>query len=519
MRDENVVIWRRVAAGEVRLLYLSPERLMTEPMLAALSKLPVKLIAIDEAHCISQWGPAFRPEYEALSRLREVFPRVPLIALTATADESTRTDIARRLFGGKVEQIVLGFDRPNIRVTVTPKQNWKDQLLAFVREHKGKSGIVYCLSRKRTEEAAEFLTAHGVNALSYHAGMTKDARETNQNRFMTEPSLVMAATIAFGMGIDKSDVRFVFHADLPASLEAYYQEIGRAGRDGEPARAHMLFGLGDIRMRRQFIDQEESNDDRKRREHQRLAALLGYCESPSCRRQVLLGYFGEESEACGNCDVCLDGVTLQDATKEARLVLNTVHATGERYGATHVVDMLTGTENEKIAATGQRRLSVFGSGAQHKATFWRMLIRQLVAGAYLNHDIGGFGGLQLLPKGQAVLAGDAQFQYRPDALAKRVSRKERKETELAELTGEQTSLLSMLKQLRFTLAKARGVPAYVIFSDKSLAEMARARPKNLTEFSIIGGVGSSKLHDFGNTFVKAILEHTKNAANSMESNG
>jgi ATP-dependent DNA helicase RecQ len=514
-RADNVAAWRRVAAGETRLLYMSPERLMTEPMLAALAKLPLSLFAVDEAHCIAQWGPAFRPEYEALSRLRALFPCVPLIALTATADESTRADIVAKLFHAKVEQIVLGFDRPNIQITVAAKQNWKDQLVAFVREHKGQSGIVYCLSRKRTEEAAELLNRHNINALSYHAGMPKETRETNQNRFMTESPLVMAATIAFGMGIDKSDVRFVFHADLPASLEAYYQEIGRAGRDGEPARAHMLFGLGDIRMRRTFIEQEDSNEERKRREHQRLAALLGYCESPSCRRQVLLGYFGEEAEPCGNCDVCLHGVTLENGTKEARLLLDVIQRTGERYGAGHIVDLLTGNETEKIAANGQNRLRIFGAGKQHKPALWRTLIRQLVAGAYLHHDVAGYGGLQLLDKGHAVLRGDAEFRYRPDLAAKRSTRRTRTEAEVRELDDAQTSLLSALKQLRFSIARTRGVPAYVVFSDKTLHEMARHAPKTLSEFAVISGVGASKLRDFGNAFVTAIREHQS----ALESSG
>ncbi len=511
LREDNVAVWRRAAAGEVRLLYMSPERLMTEPMLAALARLPLKLIAIDEAHCISQWGPAFRPEYEALSRLRDVYPRVPLIALTATADESTRADIAAKIFGRSVEQIVLGFDRPNIKLTVAPKQNWKDQLVAFVRAHPKQSGIVYCLSRKRTEEAAELLNSHGIAALAYHAGMSKEMRETNQNRFMTEPSLVMAATIAFGMGIDKSDVRFVFHADLPASLEAYYQEIGRAGRDGDVARAHMLFGLGDIRMRRQFIDDEDSNEDRKRREHQRLGALLGYCETPTCRRQVLLGYFGEEAEPCGNCDVCLDGVALADGTKEARLALDMIQRTGERYGATHIVDLITGNETERITASGQNRLRVFGKGSQHKAPFWRTLIRQLVAGGYLHHDISGYGGLQLMEKGRAVLSGDVEFHYRPDSVAKRAGRKAKLEEAAATLTDAQSSLLGVLKQLRFSIAKARGVPAYVVFSDRTLQEMARQAPQDLSAFAVVSGVGASKLRDFGNAFVGAIRKHLQSA--------
>ena len=284
-REANVDAWRRVAGGETRLLYMAPERLMTERMLAALAKRDLKLIAIDEAHCVSQWGPAFRPEYRDLARLRDLFPRVPIAALTATADGVTRADIVEQLFAGKAEALVLGFDRPNIRLTVKDKQDAKKQLLAFLKARPGQSGIVYCLSRKRTEQTAEFLSSHGIRALAYHAGMSKEARETNQNRFMTEPSLVMAATIAFGMGIDKSDVRFVFHMDLPSSLEAYYQEIGRAGRDGAAADAHLLLGAGDIRMRRMFIDQENAGEDRRRREQQRLNALVAYCEAAGCRRQ------------------------------------------------------------------------------------------------------------------------------------------------------------------------------------------------------------------------------------------
>ena len=405
-RAENVAAWRRAAAGQTRLLYLAPERLMTEPMLAALAKLDVRLIAIDEAHCISQWGPAFRPEYEALSRLRKIFPKVPIAALTATADEATRADIAERLFEGHADTLVLGFDRPNIKLTVETKHDGKRQLLSFVKQRPGQSGIVYCLSRKKTGETAEFLAGNGIRALAYHAGMSKEQRDANQNSFMTEPYLVMVATIAFGMGIDKSDVRFVFHADLPGSLEAYYQEIGRAGRDGEPAEAHMLFGLGDIRMRRVFIEQEDSSDERKRREHRRLDALLGYCEAPCCRRQILLAYFGETAQPCGNCDTCLDPVALLDGTNDAREILAAIHRTGERYGAGHIVDLLQ-----------------VGAGAARKKEEWRSLIRQLVAAGFLNLEIGRFGGLSLLDKGHALLRGEASFGYRP-APSRRV--KERK---------------------------------------------------------------------------------------------
>lgn len=505
-REENVAAWRRAAAGETRLLYLSPERLMTEPMLAALSKLAVRLIAIDEAHCISQWGPAFRPEYEALSRLRDLFGAVPIMALTATADQTTRANIVTRLFGRPVEQIVLGFDRPNIKLRVAAKQDWKKQLVVFVRAHAGQSGIVYCLSRKKTEEAAALLAEHGIKALAYHAGMSKENRDANQNAFMTEPYTVMAATIAFGMGIDKSDVRFVFHADLPASLESYYQEIGRAGRDGEAADAHMLFGLGDIRMRRIFIENEESNDDRKRREHQRLAALIGYCESPGCRRRVLLGYFGEVSEACGNCDVCQDPVALVDGTREARLILEVIQQTGERYGSGHLVDVLRGVENEKSVAAGHSRLSEFGSGKALRKEEWRSAIRQLVAGGYLRHDVAGYGGLSLTDEGRALSRGEREFQFRPDT-TRRSTRKERSVLTQQPVTSEQSVLLAALKRLRLEIAGKRHLPAYLIFSDRSLMEMSRHQPRNLHEFAMINGVGASKLRDFGHEFLAVVTAH------------
>lgn len=505
-RDDNIAAWRRAVAGETSLLYLAPERLMTERMLEALRKLNVRLIAVDEAHCISQWGPAFRPEYESLSRLRELFPDIPIAALTATADEATRTDIVAKLFAGRADRIVLGFDRPNIKLTVEAKHDSKKQLLGFVQRHRGESGIVYCLSRKKTEETAQLLAAHGIRALSYHAGMDKEQREANQNTFMTEPAIVMVATIAFGMGIDKSDVRFVFHADLPGSLEAYYQEIGRAGRDGEAAEAHMLFGLGDIRMRRVFIEQEEAGEDRKRREHQRLNALIGYCEAPGCRRAVLLGYFGEASEPCGNCDLCADPGTLVDGTAEARMILAAVQQTGERYGAIHVVDVLRGMNTEKIISAGHDRVAAFGIGAARKREEWQTLIRQLVAGGLLHLDVSGYGGMALTAKGRALLRGDGTFQHRAH-IERPTQRKTREPTgTAAPLSGDETSLLAALKNLRVRLAKQRRVPAYVIFSDKSLLDMAQRRPQNETEFAEVNGVGARKLQEFGAAFLKVIRE-------------
>lgn len=506
--DDNAAVWRRVAAGHIRLLYLSPERLMTEPMLRALKKLPLSLIAVDEAHCISQWGPAFRPEYAALSTLREAFPNVPIMALTATADETTRADISEKLFGGTVEEIVLGFDRPNIRLTVAPKQGWKQQLLDFVKAHPRQSGIVYCLSRKRTEEAAELLSKAGIRALCYHAGMSEEARETNQNAFMTEPYVVMAATIAFGMGIDKGDVRYVFHVDLPASLEAYYQEIGRAGRDGAPAEAHMLYGAGDIRMRRMFIDDEDTGEDHKRRQHQRLAALLAYCEASSCRRKALLAYFGEPSEDCGNCDACLEPAVTVDATAEAWQVLDLVQHTGERYGATHIADVLCGAETEKVFSAGHDRLEGFGTGRSRKKDEWRSLIRQLVASGILVHDVAGFGGLSLSPEGTLLLQGKRQFMARLD----RPNRsKGRTTTELPPLADGKMELFAALKQLRLELAKERGVPAYLVFPDRTLQEMARKAPRDIEAFATISGVGASKLKEFGRPFLNVIAAHSARA--------
>jgi ATP-dependent DNA helicase RecQ len=505
-RDGNVDAWQRAARGETRLLYMAPERLMTERMLSALAKLPVSLIAIDEAHCISQWGPAFRPEYEALTRLREVFPGVPIAALTATADETTRADIAEKLFGGDVDALVMGFDRPNIRLTVEPKKDSKKQLLAFVKARPGVSGIVYCLSRKKTEDIASFLSEHGVRALPYHAGMTKEAREANQNRFMTEAGIVMVATIAFGMGIDKPDVRYVFHADLPGSLEAYYQELGRAGRDGEPAEAAMLFGLGDIRMRRMFIDEEESSEDRKRREHRRLNALLAYSEAPECRRQLLLTYFGEEAGPCGNCDVCLDPVAMVDGTEDAKQVLAAVQFTGQMFGAAHIVDILRGNETEKVLTNRHHNCAAFGVGAGRKREEWQSVIRQLVGGGFLRIDIEGYGGLRISPKGRGLMQGDENFRYRPASAATR-KEKRAKTTQDAALSHAETKLLEALKQLRMRLAKQRQVPAYVVFSDRSLIDMAQKRPRNEYEFGEVHGVGAAKSKEFATLFLDAIRTH------------
>jgi ATP-dependent DNA helicase RecQ len=505
-REANIATWERVKAGETRLLYLAPERLMTEPMLKALAAREVKLIAVDEAHCISQWGPSFRPEYEALARLREIFPGVPIGAFTATADEVTRRDIAEKLFGGDCETHIAGFDRPNIRLAVAPKRSSTQQLLDFLDPHRGESGIVYALSRKSTEQWAATLAESGYRAIAYHAGLAAELREDAQNLFMTEKGVVVCATIAFGMGIDKADVRFVFHADLPQSLDAYYQEIGRAGRDGEPAEAHMLFGLEDIRMRRRFIDAENAGDDRKRREHKRLDALVSYCESPGCRRQVLLTYFGESTEPCGNCDVCLNPVETADGTVEAQKILSAVHRTGQRFGAAHIIDVLEGKPTEKIVALTHDMLPTFGIGRDRPRAEWQSLIRQLVAAGHLSLDVAGYGGLSITEKGRALLKGEETFRYRRD-MVRRQKKKERRPAAQPTpvLAPASEELFQRLKALRWQLAKERHVPAYVILHDRSLLDMAARRPRSVEDFAQIYGVGAAKVREFAEVFLAAIL--------------
>ena len=509
-REENIVVWNRVVKGEVRLLYLAPERLMAQRMVKALVGLPISLFAIDEAHCLSRWGPSFRPDYEALAKLRDIFPDVPIAALTATADKSTQEDIVNQLFGGRGKVFVSGFDRPNINLGVTMRVNAKKQLLDFLKEYSGESGIIYCLSRAKTEKTAEFLLENGYTALAYHAGMTSDRRAQTQTAFITDTEgMIIVATIAFGMGIDKPDVRFVVHMDMPGNIETYYQEVGRAGRDGKHAVANMFYGLDDLRMRRVFIEQGGGNSNHKRREHKRLDALISYCESSECRRHALLGYFNEMQMAksgCGNCDICLQPPEMKDGTQAAQKLLTVVLQTGELFGQAHVIDVLCGANTEKIRSFKHEKLPSYGIGRDVDKNTWRTILRQLVAGGYLNLDVAGYGGLSLLPKGQEILEGDRFFNYRSDLISAIKGKKVKNSRKFVSqnVSVGQAELLLELKEKRTELARKRRVPPYMIFSDRSLEDMAHYKPKDEIAFAEIHGVGAAKLRDFGPDFIGVV---------------
>ena len=497
----NADSWRRVASGACSILYISPERLMTERMLVALSKLPLRLFAIDEAHCISRWGPAFRPDYQDLQNLKNRFPDVPVAAMTATADTLTRADIAQRLFGEEGRTFVSGFDRSNIRLNVTFRNNWKRQLLDFVAAHQGASGIIYCLSRRKTEEMAAYLSDNNITALPYHAGMDAGARKHNQDRFMTEPGLVMVATIAFGMGIDKPDVRFVAHLDLPKTVEAYYQETGRAGRDGAPANAWMIYGLQDVIKLRQMMQDSQGSEQHKRIEQHRLNAMLGLCEITSCRRQALLGYFGEtHPEPCGNCDSCLEPAQTWDATEACRMALSAVARTGERFGVNHLIDVLKGKETDKIWQFDHHHLPTFGVGDALDNNQWRSVFRQLVGRGYLSVDLQGYGALKLQEKCRPLLRGECDIALRLDQKQKVAKR----QTKTPLPDDINVALWEALRECRRELAEEQGVPPYVIFHDSTLIEMCSVAPKTLDAFSKLSGVGERKLMKYGEAFIAAI---------------
>ncbi|MFF2049436.1 DNA helicase RecQ [Stenotrophomonas bentonitica] len=505
--ETSARVERELLAGELDMLYVAPERLLTGRFLSLLSRSRIALFAIDEAHCVSQWGHDFRPEYRQLTVLHERWPDVPRIALTATADPPTQREIAERLDLTNAQHFVSSFDRPNIRYTVVQKDNAKRQLLDFLKVHRGAAGIVYCMSRRKVEETAEFLCKEGMNALPYHAGLPPEVRAANQRRFLREDGIVMCATIAFGMGIDKPDVRFVAHTDLPKSMEGYYQETGRAGRDGEPAEAWLCYGLGDVVLLKQMIEQSEAGEDRKTLERSKLDHLLGYCESMQCRRQVLLAGFGETyPQPCGNCDNCLLPPDAWDASVAAQKALSCVYRSGQRFGVGHLIDILRGGDNEKVRQFGHTELSTYGIGKDLDARTWRSVFRQLVASSLLEVDSSAYGGLRLTDGSREVLKGQRKVMMRRETpKAARERDRSGQRTGLSVLPQD-LALFNALRGLRAELAREQNVPAFVIFHDSTLRNIAEQRPTSVDALGRVGGIGGTKLARYGDRLVEIVRE-------------
>ncbi|WP_341990240.1 DNA helicase RecQ [Azorhizobium sp. AG788] len=499
---------RAFALGELDMLYVAPERLFTDSFQTLLQGARIALFAIDEAHCVSQWGHDFRPEYRQLTMLHERFPSVPRIALTATADGPTRREIVERLGLENGRVFLSSFDRPNIRYRIAPKANPKAQLRAFLDEHVDEAGIIYCMSRAKVEQTADTLNAEGRTALRYHAGLDAETRARNQDRFIKEEGVVMVATIAFGMGIDKPDVRFVVHLDLPKSIEAYYQETGRAGRDGLPSEALLLYGVEDVAKLIQFVEASDAPEARKRVERQKLDALLGLCETASCRRQVLLSYFEETlPEPCGNCDTCLEPVKTFDGTQVVQKLLSCVYRTGERFGAGHVIDVLLGVGNDRALKLGHDKISTFGIGKDLSRDEWRAVVRQVVALGLLQVDVEGHGGLSLSAECRPVLRGERTVQLKVEARARPAraggaAGGRGPKPALSDPADEQ--LYQKLRGLRLELARAQSVPPYVIFHDATLMEIVRVRPRSLAALGDVSGVGEAKLERYGPVFLEAV---------------
>ena len=507
--EETLRIERLVRTGEIDLVYVAPERLMTPRCLELFESSHISLFAIDEAHCVSQWGHDFRPEYIRLSILHERFPHVPRIALTATADQLTRAEIAQRLQLEEARQFVSSFDRPNIRYSIVEKTNGRKQLLDFITaEHPGDSGIVYCLSRKKVEETAEFLNENGIRALPYHAGMEYSLRADNQARFLREDNIVMVATIAFGMGIDKPDVRFVCHLDLPKSIEGYYQETGRAGRDGAPASAWMAYGLQDVVLQRRMIDESEADDGFKRVLSMKLDAMLGLCETLSCRRMRLLDYFGERSGPCGNCDTCLIPPVQVDGTVPMQKLLSAVYRVDQRFAAGHVIDVLRGAQTERISQWHHDKLTVYGVGADRSEQEWRAILRQAIALGFVTVDHDAFSSLKLTDLARPVLKGEQKVQlrqYQKPVKPKRQS-SSRASYEEVELSRSEQQIFDRLRSWRMGAAREHGVPAYVVFQDATLREIAKVKPASLEQLRGVSGVGEKKLVSYGDEIVAIISE-------------
>ena len=501
--DEFADVRRQLREGTLDFIYAAPERVNTEGFAAMMRGVPLSLIAIDEAHCVSHWGHDFRPEYRELARLKELFPGVPRIALTATADPHTRDDIVARLALTDAKLFVSSFDRPNISYAIVEKQNAKKQLLAFLDGHRGDSGIVYCLSRNKVEKVADWLNEHGVRALPYHAGMDATVRSRHQDAFLKEDALCLVATVAFGMGIDKPDVRYVAHLDLPGSIEAYYQETGRAGRDGLPAEAWLAYGQGDAALRRRMIDDGNASDEIKRLEKTKLTALLALCETTACRRKAILGHFGESHPGnCGNCDTCRQPVETWDATDAAIKALAAIYRTGQSFGVSHIVDVLVGKETEKVLRFGHQRQAVFGEGRDIEARGWQSIIRQLSAMGLIITD-AEHGALHLTEDTRAVFKRERQLMLRRD-LPRRRAEIRRSLERTADVDPEALALFDALRAERARVAKEQGVPPYVVFHDTTLRAMAIERPQTLAEMRHLPGMGEAKLGRYGLTFLAVV---------------
>ncbi len=505
---------RLMQEGEIDMVYVAPERLLMDDFLRLLDNVQVALFAIDEAHCVSQWGHDFRPHYAQLSLLAERFPNVPRIALTATADAPTRKDIIRFLGLEQGRSFVAGFDRPNIHYTIAPRDNAKQQILHFIKTlHAKDSGIVYCLSRNATDDMAAWLGEQGFRALPYHAGLSAEVRAKNQQTFLREDKVIMVATIAFGMGIDKPDVRFVAHMNIPKNIEAFYQETGRAGRDGLPADAFMVYGLNDAAMQRNFIDSSSAPDVQKRIEHQKLNALLGLCEAAKCRRQVMLDYFGDNCKPCGNCDTCMTPPETFDGAVAAQKALSCVYRTGQRYGVAYVVDVLHGKDDPRIQQGGHDKISTFGIGTEYTKPEWQSIFRQLVAANLLAVDVAGHGGLHITPAGQVFLKEKQPLPLRRHT-ARKEARKALLKKEVADAYGDRLdeTLFDALKAARAALAREQSIPPYYIFHDKTLREMAVFKPVTKDALLDISGMGEKKMDRYGRVFLEIIRDHEKGGA-------